>query len=111
MVKALKKKFNFLRDVGELSKSERKKYLKICSKENIHIICEAVHNVLKGDCSTKSKKLTKKLRKELEKVANPNYDVTLKRNILSSAQTGDGVFSIIAGTVLPFLIDLLRGKK
>ena len=114
MVKILKNKYNFLRDVGELSKRERKKYIKECSGDNIHTICEAVHNVLKGHCSKKSKSVNRKLcelRKELKKVADPDYDIALKRNILSSSQTGDGVFSIIAGVVLPFLINLLTGKK
>ena len=66
-MKIIKKKFNFLWDVGELSRRERKKYLKGCSDENI---CEAVHNVLKGHCTTKSKVVCRKvklLRNELKK--------------------------------------------
>ena len=114
MSKLLKNKCDFLRDVSDLSKKERNKYLKECSNENIHTICEAVHNILKGHCSSKSKRVCKKmngLEKVMKKVANPDYDITLKRDILSSSQTGDGVFSIIASVVIPFLIDLLGRKK
>lgn len=113
-MKIIKRKFDFLRDVSKLSKRERKKYVKECSNENIHAICEAVHNVLKGHCTTKSKVVCGKLKllqKELKKVADPSVDLTTKREILSNSQTGDGVFSIIASAVLPFLIDLLGRKK
>ena len=111
MGKLLKDKYNFLSDLGKLSKRERQKYLKECPQNNIHTICEAVHDVLKGRCSTKSKSVNKKLtvlEKELKKVANPVYDLNSKREILSNSQTGDGVFSIIASVVLPFLLDLLK---
>ena len=45
------------------------------------------------------------LGKELTKVVNPVYELKSKREIVSNSQTGDGVFSIIASAVLPFLID------
>ena len=114
-MKVLKSKYNFLHDVGKLSKRERRKYLKECSNKNIHTICEAVHNALKGSCKktkcVRSMRLIQKLKKELMTIADPSKSVNLKRELLSNSQTGDGIFSIIAGTVLPFLIDLIAGKK
>ena len=115
MSKVLKKKYNFLHDIEKLGKKDRKKYLKECSDKNIHIICEAVHNVLKGGCKNlkcvQSTRLKQKFKKELQTIADPTQSINVKRAILSHNQTGDGIFSIIAGTVLPFLIDLITRKK
>ena len=114
MTKILRKKYNFLHDVVRLSKKDRQKYLSECSKENIDEICEAVYNILKGHCPMKSKTGSKKLsciEKELKKVVNPRSKLGLKRKILTNSQTGDGIFSIIASTVLPFLANLLSGKR
>ena len=113
MRKTLKKKYNFLHDVVRLSKKDRQKYLSECSKENIDDICEAIYNLLKGYCPIKSKNGCKKLsaiERELKKVVNPKSRLGLKRKILTSSQTGDGIFSIIASSVLPFLVNLLTGK-
>ena len=117
MGKILQNKYNFLRDVSNLSKSERRKYMKQISNHNIHIICEGIHNALNGRCAKEKPtnkricNLIKKLKKELIKIANPSYNIEEKRKILSNKQSGDGIFSIIASTVLPFLIDLIAGKK
>jgi hypothetical protein len=101
----------------DLSKTERRKYMKQISNHNIHIICEGIHNALNGRCAkenSKNKRICnhiKKLKKELRKLANPSYDIDEKRKILSNKQSGDGIFSIIASAVLPFLINLITGKR
>jgi hypothetical protein len=114
-MKVLKSKHNFLHDVGKLGKRERKKYLNECSNKCIHTICEAVHNALKGSCKNtkcaRSIRLKQKLKKELKNIADPSISINLKRELLSNSQTGDGIFSIIATTVLPFLLDLITGRK
>lgn len=114
MAVILKKKYKFLHDILRLSKKDRQKYLNECSEENIDEICEALYNILNGSCPIKSKHTCKKIssiEKELKKVINPKYNLKLKRKILSNSQTGDGIFSIIASTVLPFLVNLLTGKS
>ena len=117
MGKVLQKKYNFLRDVTNLSKPERRKYMKQISNHNIHNICEGIHNALNGRCAKEKPRnkricnLIKNLKKELRKIANPSYDINEKRKILSNKQSGDGIFSIIASTVLPFLINLITSKK
>ena len=113
MVKTLKKRYNFLRDISNLNKRDRKKFLKECCEKNIHIICEAIHNVLRNTCPSNAcvKRKVAKYGKELKKVADYKSNVALKREILSSPQAGDGIFSIIAGSVLPFLVDLIAKKK
>lgn len=110
--KVLEDKYHFLKDVTNLKKTDRLKYLKKkISVKNLHTIGEAIHNI--KCCPTpKNKKicqLLKQLKKELKNLGNPSFDVEKKRQILSS-QSGDGIFSIIAGTVLPFLLSLIKKK-
>ena len=113
MVKTLRKRYNFLRDISNLKNRDRKKFLKECCEKNIHIICEAIHNVLRNTCPSNVcvKRKVTKYSKELKKVADYKSNVALKREILSSPQAGDGIFSIIASSVLPFLVDLIAKKK
>ena len=114
MVKILKKKYSFLRDLSQLSKRDREKYLKTCCEENIHTVCEAVDNVLKNVCSSHEKSTKNKinlLNKDLKTLANYKTNVYENRKLLTNAQTGSGVLSIIASTVLPFLASLLSKKS
>ena len=114
MVKILKKKYSFLRDLSQLSKRDREKYLKTCCEENIHTVCEAVDNVLKNVCSSHEKSTKNKknlLNKDLKKLANYKTKVSVKRKLLTNSQTGAGVFSIIASAVLPFLASLLAKRS
>ena len=60
-MKNLKQKYNFLHDLCGLNKKDRRKYLKECSDENIHIISESVFNLLKGVCTSKSKSVHRKV--------------------------------------------------
>ena len=114
-VNILKNKYNFLRDVSELSKTERKLYINEVSDRNIHAICEAVHNILKGSCQMKKLKKKcskhfKKCEKDMKKIANPKFNIEKKRKILTSAQSGDGMFNLISEVVLPILLNLIRKK-
>ena len=114
MVKLLKKKYNFLTDLSQFSKRDREKYLNSCCEENIHTVCEAVDNVLKNVCVGKKKTSKKKidlLKKDLKKLADYKTKVSVKRKLLTNSQTGAGVFSIIASTVLPFLAELLAKRS
>ena len=113
MVKLLKKKFNFLKDVSHLPKRDRATYLNDCCEENIHTICEAVDNVMRNICPS-NKRVKNKINvynKDLKKLANYKTKVSVKRKLLSNPQTGAGVFSIIASTVLHFLMNLLSKKS
>ena len=115
MTKELRKKYKFLKDLATLSKPDRRKYMSRISHHNIHIIGEAVYNALNGHCDKHKSKKTcrhlKELRKELLKLGNPKFNVEKKRKILAHQQSGAGVFSIIATTVLPFLLSLISKKK
>lgn len=109
MGKLLEKKYNFLKDVSSLGKTERKKYINSCEKQHIHVISEAIFNALKTPCKRK-KKCLKKYGKELRKISNPKFDIEKKRKLLTD-QVGGGIFSIIASVVLPLLTNLLFKKK
>lgn len=108
-MREIKHKMCFLRDVTSLSKNDREKYLTMCSEKNIHLICESLHNILTGVC-TKKKIKKDKFFNQLKKLSSPKLEVNKKRKILTS-QYGHGIFSLIATTALPFLIDLLKKYK
>lgn len=113
MTKELRYKYNFLRDLTGLSKSDRKKFLTNCSKENLDHISEAVYNIVTGACPCKTVSKKKKfelLKKPMKRIANPKTRLSIKKKLLLDKQTGDGIFSILLSTVLPFVIDLLNKK-
>ena len=114
MTKELKHRHNFLRDLTGLKRADRLKFLKTCTPENIDHISEAVYNVVNGFCPCKKgaqKKKIELLDKPLKKIANPKTSLEVKRKLLLDKQTGDGIFSILLSTVLPFVIGLLTKKK
>ena len=114
MTKELTHRRNFLKDLTGLKKADRVKFLQNCSQENIDHISEAVFNVVKGyyPCTKAAqKKKAHLLDKPLKKIANPKTSLKVKRKLLLDKQTGDGIFSILLSTVLPFVIGLLTKKK
>ena len=46
----------------------------------------------------------------MRKLGNSNLSVNSKRKLLSKPQVGDGIFTILASTVLPALISALASK-
>ena len=111
-MKTLKKKLCFLQDLTSLNKRDREKFLKSCSNECVNVISESIFNILKGHC--KKFKKTKKnsaLSPTLKKIANHKFDITKKRKLLTDKKYGAGIFSLIASSVVPFLISLLSKKK
>ena len=50
--------------------------------------------------------LLKPIEKEFVKVMDPDVSITEKREILSKPQVGQGIFTLLASTVLPALISL-----
>ena len=113
MTKELTHRRNFLKDLTGLKRTDRVKFLQNCSQENIDHISEAVYNVVKGYCPCKKgvQKKVHLLNKPLKKIANPKTSLKVKRKLLLDKQTGDGIFSILLSTVLPFVIGLLTKKK
>ena len=52
--------------------------------------------------------LLKPIKKEFEKVMDPDVPIKEKRKVLSKPQVGHGIFTLLASTVLPALISLFR---
>ena len=46
------------------------------------------------------------IKREFEKVMDPDVSIKEKRKVLSKPQVGHGVFTLLASTVLPALISL-----
>ena len=114
MTKELTHRRNFLKDLTGLKRADRLKFLETCTPKNIDHISEAVYNVVNGCCpcnTTAQKKKIELLDKPLKKIANPKTSFDVKKKILLDKQTGDGIFSILLSTVLPFVIGLLTKKK
>jgi len=110
MGKLIKQKYDFLKDLTKLSKKERDIYIKKCSCDFLHVICEAVHNIVRGSCKNKKSRRKSNLMVDLKKLSNARFDIEKKRKILLN-QKGSGIFSLIASTVLPFLANLIFKKK
>ena len=54
--------------------------------------------------------LLKPIKKEFEKVMDPDVSIKEKRKVLSKPQVGYGIFTLLVSTILPKLISLLQMK-
>ena len=112
----LKSRLVLLQKLSKLDKSDRSRFLKECNSECIHAICEACYNLLYNTLQLQKpalKKATRNLSKikgDFKKLAEKKVSVNTKRKILSKRQTGDGIFTILAGTIIPALVSLLAKK-
>ena len=90
----------------------KKRHIQECSDNCIEYICEACHNILRGNIkmSTSLRNKLKKHRKVIRKLANPKQKTSKKRKLLLKTQVGEGLFPVITERILPYLIDLLRNK-
>ena len=114
--RTLRKRITTLQNMKQLKKAERLSFLENCPDECIHALCEVCFNLLHQTIKLgKNKKyyLKKKLkpiRVSLRKLANPKLPVKSKRKLLKEPQVGNGIFIILASTVLPALISALASK-
>merc|ERR1711872_1158959 len=98
-----------LQNMKQLKKAERLSFLENCPDECIHALCEVCFNLLHQTIKLEKKKL-KPIRVSLRKLANPKLPVKSKRKLLKEPQVGNGIFTILASTVLPALISALASK-
>jgi len=81
-----------------------------------NVICECVYNVLHTDLKLSSQKkngLKKFIKSKcsihrLKKISTKNVPISKRRKYLSQEGTG---LPLLLGTAIPFLIDLIFGKK
>ena len=76
----------------------------------LHKICEGCQNLLRNTFNLNKRemgKVTRKLKKHKKDIrifSKPETSTARKRKILSSSQTGGGIFSILLSTVIPALV-------
>ena len=54
--------------------------------------------------------LLKPIKREFEKVMDPDVSIKEKRKVLSKPQVGHEIFTLLASTILPKIISLLQMK-
>ena len=108
---SLQRRIKFLKS---FTKDRNKiKHMEQCSNHCIEYICEACHNILRGNMKmpTSLRNKLKKHRKLIRQLANPKPRTSVKRKLLLKTQVGEGLFPVIVERILPYLIDLLKNKN
>ena len=99
-----------------LSKIPRKRsaqIIPILSDDCIHAICESCFNLLQNTYGLDKGKLRRVKRKlytsrnDIRSMVNPNTTLLKKRKLLMKEQTGRGIFTVLATTIIPALIAAL----
>ena len=112
----MKKRVNMFQNMKQLKRNERLSFLKNCPDECIHALCEICFNLLhqtinlQKDKKYRLKQKLKPIRTDVRKLADFKQSVKSKRKVLSNPQVGNGIFTILASTVLPALISMLASK-
>ena len=109
--KSLKRRIKFLQSFK--NDKDKLKHIQQCSNNCIEYICEACHNILRGNIKMTNslRNKLKKHRKLIRQLANPKPKTALKRKLLLKTQVGEGLFPVIVERILPYLIDLLKNKN
>ena len=111
--KHIKKSLKYLTPLSKLPTHKSTSITHLLSDQAIHAICESCHNIITNTFGLSGRKLMRikskfnKSKKNMRLLANPSTSLLRKRRILSSEQTGKGVFSLIASVVIPALIAAL----
>lgn len=111
--KYLKEVLRNLTPLLKIPKSKRSAIIPLLSDDCIHKICESCQNLLKNTYGFDGKKLRKVRNKfktrenEIRIFARPTSSLLRKRKILANEQTGGGIFTILASTIIPAIIAAL----
>ena len=114
--RTLRKRITTLQNMKQLKKAERLSFLENCPDECIHALCEVCFNLLhqtinlEKNKKNRLKQKLKPIRVDLRKLADSKLSVKSKRRILRKPQVGNGIFSILATTILPALVSALTLK-
>ena len=114
--KILKKSFKTASTFNKTFSNSTKKIVPLLSDDCIHKICESCQNLLSDNLNLNSKKMhvvkstLQKSHKNIRHISKPNTSLLRKRKILTSYQTGKGIFSILTSVIVPSLIALLKKK-
>ena len=114
--KTLTQILNLLQKSKSVKKNERKQYFKYCSDNEIHAICGACKNFLSENIEVEPKKKTYLKRKllpiknEMRILSKKDTPLEKKRKLLAKDQVGSGIFSLLAGVIIPTIVSALTGK-
>ena len=109
----LKKVLQQLKPLTKIPSKNRQDMVPLLSDECIHKICESCQNLILNTYGFKKAQLRKiraKLKgteKDIRLISKPTSSLLSKRKILANKQTGGGVFTLLASTIVPALIAAL----
>ena len=109
----IKKVLSQLRPFSRIPVKMRQDIVPLLNDECIHKICESCQNLLLntyGFDKAKLRKIKTKLRgseKKIRAISNPSTSLLSKRRILANKQSGGGVFTLLASTIVPALVAAL----
>ena len=94
----------------KISNKQRENLIPLLSDDCIHKICESCQNLLLNTFQLDKKKLSnvrrrlKNSQNDVRQLAKTKTTLLKKRQLLSNEQTGRGIFTILASTIVPALI-------
>jgi len=105
-----------INSVNQLKKGEKLDMAQDCPEHIIHSVCECCYNLCQGylplprEKKYRARNALKPIRHEVRELADSGTLLKRKRQLLSDPQVGNGVFTILASTILPALISALIPK-
>ena len=114
--KYIQKSLKTLEPLTKIRSKQRENLIPLLSDDCIHKICESCQNLLLNTFQLDKKKVStikrrlKPFQNELRHFANPKSSLLKKRKLLSNEQTGKGIFTILATTIVPALIAALSKR-
>ena len=108
----LKKRKHFFEIIKLLPIKHRNRLLEYLNDDCIDIICESCHNLLNNLelSDNRQKHIRKKfklVKNKFRMLSNPKISNKRKRKILKDEQIGNGVFTLLAGVILPSIISAI----
>ena len=112
MVQEVKDAIQVLKYIKSL-KGDYRGFAQHTNSKDIHTISSCCFNLLEDNIPlthTKKRQIKiflKPIKKEINIIGNKRHSVKSKREILSDPQIGNGIFTLLATTILPALISAL----
>jgi len=102
-----------LKPLAKIPASMRQDMVPILSDECIHRICESCQNLILNNYGfnhSMLKKIKSQLKgseKQIRLISRPSSSLLSERKVLSNNQTGSGICTLLASTIVPALIAAL----
>ena len=109
-IRYIKQVLNSLEPLKKIPPKHRMSIVPLLTDDCLHKICESCQNLLDNTFNlnkNEMRKVHRKLKKHKKNIrlfSNPSTSLGRKRSILGNSQTGAGIFSILASTIIPALV-------